>query len=130
MPLNVLVADDSRVARAVILRILRLIDIDLGETHEATNGREALQIVRSHPLDLVCLDINMPEMNGEEVVEAIRENTAWAELPIVVISTEGSETRVEHLRTMGARFIHKPYTPETVRQVVLELVGGGHARQS
>jgi two-component system, chemotaxis family, chemotaxis protein CheY len=122
--LNILIADDSIVARSVILKTLRLTEIELGEIHQAANGRQAIDILEKHWIDLLFLDINMPVMNGEEVVETIRKNSLWADLPIVVVSTEGSETRIEHLKSMGAKFIHKPYTPEAIRNVVLEIIGG------
>lgn len=124
MALNVLVADDSIVARSVILKTLLLTEIELGEIHQATNGRQAIDILEKHWIDLLFLDINMPVMNGEEVVEKIRKNSLWADLPIVIVSTEGSETRIERLKNMGAKFIHKPYTPEAIRNVVLEIIGG------
>ena len=123
MAFNILVADDSVVARSVILKTLRLTGIELGEIHQAANGRQAIDILEKHWIDLLFLDINMPVMNGEEVVEKIRKNSLWADLPIVVVSTEGSETRIERLISMGAKFIHKPYTPEAIRNVVLEIIG-------
>jgi two-component system, chemotaxis family, chemotaxis protein CheY len=124
MAINVLVADDSVVARSVIIKTLRLSEIELGEIHQAANGRQAIDVLEIHWIDLLFLDINMPVMNGEEVIEMIRKNPLWADLPIVVVSTEGSETRIEHLISMGAKFIHKPYTPEAIRNVVLEITGG------
>jgi two-component system chemotaxis response regulator CheY len=63
----------------------------------------------------------MPVMNGEEMIEVIRKNPAWADLPLLVVSTEGSQTRIERLESKGAKFIHKPFTPEAVRDVVQEL---------
>jgi two-component system chemotaxis response regulator CheY len=101
-----------------------LTEIELGEIHQAANGRQAIDILEKHWIDLLFLDINMPVMNGEEVVETIRKNSLWADLPIVIVSTEGSEIRIEHLMSMGAKFIHKPYTPEAIRNVVREIIGG------
>jgi two-component system chemotaxis response regulator CheY len=98
--------------------------LDLGEIHQAANGQEALEILENNWVDLMFLDINMPVMNGEEVIERVRENPLWAELPIIIVSTEGSVTRVEHLMSLGARFVHKPYTPEAIRNTVLETVKG------
>jgi two-component system chemotaxis response regulator CheY len=128
--INVLVADDSGIARSVILKILRLACIELGEIHQAANGRQALEIMNQHWIDLMFLDINMPEMTGEEVVEAIRKDPVWVDLPVIVVSTEGSETRIDHLMSLGVRFIHKPFQPETLRKVVLEVLGGVHEVQS
>jgi two-component system, chemotaxis family, chemotaxis protein CheY len=123
MAINVLIADDSVVARAVIIKTLILTNVELGSIYQAKDGKQALEIIENNWIDLVFLDINMPIMNGEEVVETLRESPLWAELPIIVVSTEGSETRIEHLKSMGARFIHKPFVPEALRKVILELTG-------
>ena len=57
-------------------------------------------------------------MNGEEMIDHMRGNPATADIPIVVISTEGSEARLERLKEKGAAFIHKPFTPETIRDTM------------
>jgi two-component system chemotaxis response regulator CheY len=123
MSLNVLVVDDSTVVRTVIIKTLRILKLPLGEVYEAANGLEALDTLEANWIDLVFADINMPVMNGEEMIERMRANPAWADLPLVVVSTEGSETRIERLERKGARFIHKPFAPEIVRDVVRELTG-------
>jgi two-component system, chemotaxis family, chemotaxis protein CheY len=122
--LNILIADDSLVARAVILKTLLLTNIKVGMMYQAANGKLAIEALEKHWIDMVFLDINMPVMNGEEVVEAIRNNPIWADLPIIVVSTEGSETRIEHLKNMGVKFIHKPFMPEALRKIILEVAGG------
>ena len=129
MAINVLVADDSVVVRSVILKTLRLCDVELGETHQARDGHEALELLAQNWIDVAILDINMPRMNGEEVIEALRQNPLWADLPVIVVSTEGSETRIARLKQLGVRFIHKPFEPETLRNVVLEVIGAEHAQR-
>jgi two-component system chemotaxis response regulator CheY len=121
--LNVLVVDDSAVTRAMILKTLRAAGLDLGETHEAPNGQAGLEVLGQHWVDLAFVDINMPVMNGEEMIGIIRDNPAWSDLPIIIVSTEGSETRIERLQRKGAHFIHKPFSPEVVRDVVQEILG-------
>jgi two-component system chemotaxis response regulator CheY len=124
--LNVLVVDDSAIVRSIILKSLRLAGIELGETHHAGNGQEGLDVLAKHWIDVVFADINMPGMNGEEMIENIRRNPLWADLPIVAVSTEGSETRIERLKGLGARFVHKPFPPEAIRNAVLEIIGAQH----
>ena len=124
--LNILVVDDSSVVRRVILKSLRLSGCELGTLHEAANGEEGLEVMAGTWIDIAFVDINMPRMDGEEMIRRIRQNPIWADLPIVVVSTEGSETRVERLKQMGARFIHKPFPPEAIRQVVQEITGAKH----
>jgi len=126
MSLNVLIVDDSAVVRKMIAKILGLAGVPTGELYEAGDGRQALELLESHWIDLVFADLNMPVMNGEEMIDQLRANPTWADLPVVVISTEGSETRINRLLEKGVGFIHKPFTPETVRNVVTEMLGVGH----
>jgi len=123
MALNILIVDDSTVVRAMILKTLKLAGLPLGEVHQAANGREGLDILENHWIDLALVDINMPVMNGEEMIEAVRANPDWKDLPIVVVSTEGSETRIERLLEKDARFVHKPFAPEQICEVVQEITG-------
>ena len=123
MPVNILVVDDSAVARAVIIKTLRMTDLALGEVYQAGNGQEGLAVMERQWIDLLFVDINMPVMNGEDMINAVRANAAWANLPIVVISTEGSVTRIGSLMHQGVRFIHKPFTPESIRDTLAELQG-------
>ena len=126
MSLNVLVVDDSSVTRAMIIKTLRMAGVPLGEIYQAGDGREGLAVLQEQWIDLALVDINMPVMNGEEMIEQVRANPAWADLPIVVISTEGSQTRIEHLEQRGAKFVHKPFAPEIIREVVREITGVSH----
>ncbi|MCL2701432.1 MAG: response regulator [Phycisphaerae bacterium] len=123
MAVNILVVDDSAVARSVIMKTLRLTDLAIGDILQAANGQEGLAVMETQWIDLLFVDINMPVMNGEDMITAVRANPAWANLPIVVISTEGSMTRIGSLMHQGVRFIHKPFTPESIRDVLTELMG-------
>ena len=91
MAINILIVDDSAVMRAMILKSLRMTGLDIGETFQAGNGQEGLEALNDNWIDVVIADINMPVMNGEEMIDHMRENPATADIPIVVISTEGSE---------------------------------------
>jgi two-component system chemotaxis response regulator CheY len=124
MALNILVVDDSSVMRAMIIKTLRLSRLPLGKVHEATNGQEALKVLDGNWIDLALVDINMPVMDGEEMINRLRQNPATADLPIIIVSTEGSETRKEVLTQKGAGFVHKPFTPETLRDAILRTLGG------
>lgn len=123
MAVNVLVVDDSGVMRAMIIKTIRLSGLDVGEIHQAANGREGIKALNQHWIDLVIADINMPEMNGEEMIDSMLKNPDFEDIPVVVISTEGSQTRIERLKAKGARFIHKPFTPEIIRDTVKEYLG-------
>ncbi len=129
MSLNILVVDDSAVVRTMIVKTLRMAGVPIGEVHQAANGAEGLDAIDNNWIDLVFADLNMPVMNGEEMIEKIRANPDWQDLPIIVVSTEGSQTRIERLQQRGAKFIHKPFAPETVREVVKEITGICHEQQ-
>lgn len=121
--LNVLVVDDSATVRAVIAKTLSLAEVPVNELHEAGNGKEALRILEDAWVDLIFSDINMPVMNGVEMIEQIKEDEVLRAIPIVIVSTEGSATRVEELKSKGVRaYIRKPFTPELVRGVVDDVM--------
>ncbi len=123
MSLNVLVVDDSSVMRAIIIKTLRLSSLPLGEIHQAANGEEGLQVLDSNWIDLALVDINMPIMDGEEMIDRVRQNPDIADLPVIVVSTESSKTRIEILLKKSNGFIHKPFTPEGLRETIINVTG-------
>ena len=123
MRLNVLVVDDSAVMRQMVQRTLRMSGIPIGDVHEAGNGREALDVLREHWVDLALLDINMPVMDGEEFLGVVRGDEELRALKVIVVSTESSDTRLARLREHDVEIVHKPFTPEQLRSVVLQVTG-------
>lgn len=123
MGINILIVDDSSVMRSMISKTVQLSGVDLSEIHQAANGKEGLDGLDQHWIDLVIADINMPEMDGEEMIDHIMANPEHSKIPIIVISTEGSQTRIERLQKKGAVFIQKPFTPEKVRDVLKQILG-------
>jgi two-component system chemotaxis response regulator CheY len=124
MALNVLIVDDSSVMRAIIIKTLRLSKLPLGEVHEAPNGQEALKVLDGNWIDLALVDINMPVMDGEQMIDRLKQDPTTADLPVIIVSTEGSESRKEALMQKGAGFVHKPFTPEALRDAILKTLGG------
>lgn len=123
MAFNVLVVDDSAVMRSMIIRVVRLSGVPLGEFYEASNGAEGLAALEQHWVDLVLLDINMPVMNGEEMLRKMRATPETASTPVIVVSTESSETRVHALEALDVAFVHKPFKPEDLRDTILRVTG-------
>ena len=123
MAVNILVVDDSAVMRSMIQKTLLLSGLQIGEIHQAGNGREGLDALESKWIDLVIVDINMPVMNGEEMIDQMHARSETKEIPTVVVSTEGSQTRIERLQRRGVRFIHKPFSPESIRDIIKEMLG-------
>lgn len=126
MSINILVVDDSSVMRAMIIKSLRMSGLPVGEIFQAANGKEGLNALSEHWIDLVIVDINMPVMNGEEMIDQMKLNDEMKDIPVIVISTEGSEIRLERLRKKSSAFIHKPFAPETIRDTIKGImkIGG------
>jgi len=121
MSVNVLVVDDSGVMRSMVIRSLQMAGMDIGEVYQACNGQEGLDILKAEDVDIAFIDITMPVMDGMEMIEHIRRGGHKPDIPIVVISTEGSTERIDRIEDYGAKFIHKPFTPEKVRETLRGL---------
>ncbi len=123
--LRVLIVDDSSVMRKIVERSLRQAGIAVGEALEASNGAEALAEVQKSTFDLILCDINMPAMDGLEFLRNLSNVESAKGVPVVMITTEGSEARVVEALSVGARgYIRKPFTPEQVKERIAPLVGG------
>ena len=123
MAFNVLIVDDSAVMRAMISRVLRLSGVPLAEVYEASHGEEGLRVLAERWVDLVLLDVNMPVMDGETMLRRLRAAPETADLPVIVVSTESSATRVQTLEALGVAFVHKPFAPEDLRDTILRITG-------
>ena len=123
MAYNILLVDDSETTRAIIRKTLRLANIDVGDVLEAADGKEALELLAGNWVDLVFADINMPVMDGMELIDRMIENGMLDSVPVVVVSTEGSAQRAEELQRKGvAAYLRKPFTPEELGRLVEELL--------
>ena len=91
---------------------------------EASNGQEALQLLRSNWIDLILTDINMPVMNGEQFLSSVNADETLRATPVLVISTDGSEHRMQRMMSLGAKgYVQKPFSPEALRQNMEQLLG-------
>ena len=124
--LRTLIVDDSSVMRKIVARALQQGGVSIGEILEAGNGAEALDILRQQRVDLVLSDINMPVMDGLEFVRQLQSVENAKGIPVVMITTEGSESHVMQAISCGARgYIRKPFTPDQMKQSVLPLLQKG-----
>lgn len=122
-PYNILMVDDSTLVRMVISKTLQLSGHPIAKILEASNGSEALSILASEKIDLVFADINMPIMGGVELVAKMKDDAALKSIPIVMVSTEGSHTRIEQLKSDGILgYLRKPFTPEEIISVLKEIL--------
>jgi two-component system chemotaxis response regulator CheY len=124
MAYNVLIVDDSVTIRAVLKKTLSISGLPVAEIFEAGNGKEALSILEQSWVDIVFADINMPVMSGIEMVDRLVESGQISTTPVVMVSTEGSQTRIEELIKKGVRaFVRKPITPELLKDVIEDVLG-------
>lgn len=123
--LKVLIVDDSSVMRKIIERALRQAGLDLSEVLEASNGAEGLAAIEKGGLDIILSDINMPVMDGLEFLKNLAGVEAAKGVPVIMITTEGSEARVVEALSNGAKgYLRKPFTPEQVKERITPLLGG------
>lgn len=125
MAYTIMVVDDSETIRFVLERTLGMTKLPVEAVIQASNGKEALAKLRDTWVDIVFTDIHMPELDGVKLLEAMNEDPVLKEIPVVVVSTEGSRTRIEELRRKGIKgYLRKPFTPEAVRDIILDTLGG------
>ncbi len=120
---TILVVDDSAMMRKIVLRTLKMAEIEFEKVLEAGDGMEALTVLREHPVDLIMCDINMPVMGGLELLLKIKEEGLATGVPIVMVTTEGSEPQVRQAILSGARgYIRKPFTLDHIKNNVKPLL--------
>jgi len=123
MPLDVLIVDDSAAIRKILQRVLVQAQLPLGKVHEANDGREALQKLLADPVGLILSDINMPNMDGLELLSALKAMDAYKSVPILMITTEGSQEKVMQALQLGAAgYVRKPFTPEQIKEKLVGIV--------
>jgi len=110
--------------RTALKRTIDMVGIEIASITEAGNGKEALEVLENNPVDLILTDLNMPEMNGVELVHFLKESSEYANIPVIVITTESSTVRIEDLQAAGIRdYLHKPFTPEEFRETITRSLG-------
>src|ERR1700676_2073877 len=125
MPIRALIIDDSSVMRKIVERWLVQAGVELAQVYQAGNGAEALAVLRETQVDLILCDINMPVMDGLEFIKQLPGVANAKSVPVVMITTEGSESHVVEALSHGARgYIRKPFTPEQVKEHVVPVLGG------
>ena len=126
MESDVLVVDDSAAIRKILQRVLRQTGMAIHALHEAGDGQEALEQLKTHRgIQLVLTDINMPKMDGLQLLAAIKASPEWRNLPVVMITTEGGEAKVGEAVKLGAAgYVRKPFTADQIKEKlagILEL---------
>jgi two-component system, chemotaxis family, chemotaxis protein CheY len=128
MAFNVLIVDDSPAMRAFVRRVLELSGIALGICLDAANGQEALELLRSHWVDVILSDINMPTMDGAQLIKILEADESLRAIPVIVVSTDSTEQRIQTMLSLGAKgYVTKPFLPETLREQIEKVLGGVYA---
>lgn len=105
----------------MIIRTLKLSGIEPARIFEAGDGVEGLRYLEEHPVDLMIVDLNMPLMDGKEMLEVARSDPAGRDVPALVVSTESNREEIQFVKTMSSGYVHKPFTPETLKNEILKV---------
>ncbi len=121
--LDVLIVDDSAAIRKILQRVLRQTEIPIGTVYEAGDGVEALETLRGQTIGLVLSDINMPNMDGLEFLTKMRAEQVWQSIPVLMVSTEGTQAKVLEAVERGASgYVRKPFTAEQIKEKLVGLI--------
>jgi two-component system chemotaxis response regulator CheY len=128
MGLNILIVDDSATARGVLAKALRMTGLPIDAIHYGGNGFDAFAILRKNPVDLLLSDLNMPDMDGFELLERMKEEDLLDSIPVVIVSADADDSHLKRLVAMGVKgFLWKPFTPEEFNRLVADVLGLCHA---
>ena len=117
MESDVLIVDDSAAIRKILQRVLRQTGMSIRTIHEAGDGLEALALLNNQSVDLVLTDINMPRMDGLQLLGAVKAAPQLQAIPVVMITTEGGESKVsEAVRLGAAGYVRKPFTADQIKE--------------
>ncbi len=123
MAVDVLIVDDSAAIRKILQRVLLQAEVPLGQVLEAGDGVEALEKLKAQSVNLVLSDINMPNMDGLQLLAQIKANAAWSQTPVIMITTEGSQAKVMEAVQLGAAgYVRKPFTAEQIKEKLVGLI--------
>jgi two-component system chemotaxis response regulator CheY len=120
---NILIVDDSAAIRKILQRVLGQANVPISQVFEAGDGLEALEVLKSQNIGLVLSDINMPNMDGLQLLSQVRAVEQWKNVPFVMIPTEGSHAKVLEAVQLGASgYVRKPFTPDQIKEKLAGLV--------
>jgi two-component system chemotaxis response regulator CheY len=122
-PLDVLIVDDSAAIRKILQRVLRQTDLNLGEIREAGDGSEAVELLKDRTFGLILSDINMPQMDGLQLLARIKEMNHLKNVPVIMITTEGGQGKVMEAVQLGATgYVRKPFTADQIKEKLAGVI--------
>jgi two-component system, chemotaxis family, chemotaxis protein CheY len=123
VPLDVLIVDDSAAIRKILQRVLRQTDLHLGEIQEAGDGSEAVELLKDRTFGLILSDINMPQMDGLQLLARIKEMKHLKNVPVIMITTEGGQGKVMEAVQLGATgYVRKPFTADQIKEKLAGVI--------
>ena len=123
MAMDILIVDDSAAIRKILRRVLQQAEVPLGEVFEAGDGLEAVEQLKNRKVSLILSDINMPNMDGLQFLSCLKASEEWRNVPVIMITTEGSQAKVMEAVQLGARgYVRKPFTADQIKEKLAGLV--------
>jgi two-component system chemotaxis response regulator CheY len=117
MAVDVLIVDDSAAIRKILQRMLGQAGLPLGKILEAGDGVEALAKLKAQPVQLILSDINMPNMDGIQLLSMLKASADFKSVPVIMITTEGGEAKVMEAVQLGAAgYVRKPFTADQIKE--------------
>jgi two-component system chemotaxis response regulator CheY len=121
--MDVLIVDDSAAIRKILRRVLQQAEIPLGQVYEAGDGVEAIESLKKQKVQLILSDINMPNKDGLQLLGEVKGNPEWKDVPVVMITTEGSQAKVLEAIQLGAvGYVRKPFTAEQIKEKLTGII--------
>ena len=130
MGLEVLIVDDSASMRSIVRKIVGLSGYEISTYYESSNGLEALDILSKQWIDIILLDINMPQMDGITFLREMKKEELYKKIPVVLVTTEARQDTVDEAFNLGVKaHIKKPFQPEQIRQILDDILGDEYVRE-
>ena len=123
MPMDVMIVDDSAAIRKILQRVLVQAEVPMGKVHEAGDGMEALEKLKTEKVGLILSDINMPNMDGLELLSKLKADPNLKDVPVIMITTEGGQAKVLEAVNLGAAgYVRKPFTADQIKEKLVGII--------
>jgi len=124
MKINVLIVEDNDIMRVVLKKtVLSVEDIEVNNIYEAENGKEGIEKLKKHDVDLMLVDIYMPIMDGLDMLDRVYDDPDFEDIPAIVLSTENDEERIDAILRKGLCFVPKPLTHVLLKDQIMKMLG-------
>ena len=123
MAVDILIVDDSAAIRKILQRVLLQTEVPIGRVLEAGDGVEALTTLKNNKVGLILSDINMPNMDGLQLLSELKANAEHKNVPVLMITTEGAQAKVLEAVSLGAvGYVRKPFTADQIKEKLVGLL--------